>query len=179
MLLFESPAIASAAGPVQPAPGPGSHDLLPAARPSLKGSTSTCEVMDSPTMAQYLSGEACPPAGFPYQPEAVAVSGGIRMTDPAGSCSSGTLPAVTKDYDFRVACRTHDYGYDLLRYFDLSGGRRRAVDQFFVRDMKLNCSGRSEEEKDHCLTAANLAFRAIRTSSRIRSYNTPWGSVQA
>ena len=179
MLLFESPAIAAPAGPVQPAPGPGSPYLLPVGTPSLKGSISACEVLDSPKMAQYLSGEACPPAGFPYEPEAVAVPGGIRMTDPAGSCSSGSLPSSTRHYDFRVACRTHDYGYDLLRYLDLSGGRRRAVDQFFVRDMELSCKSRSEEEKDRCLRAANLAFRAIRISSNMRNYNTPWGTVRA
>jgi hypothetical protein len=128
-------------------------------------------------MADFLSGSACPPDGFPYVPEAIPVAGGIRMTDPNGSCSSGSIPPSTTHYDFRAACATHDYGYDLLRYLELGGGRRRAVDRFFLNDMTAGCAVRIEESKKRCLTAAGLAYRAIGTSSRIRNYDVPWGAV--
>jgi hypothetical protein len=178
MLLFEGPA--SAAEPLLPQPVPGPRSLSPAGGPAEKNPTVPgCAVMGKPKMADYLEGRACPPPGFPYQPEIIDVPGGVRLADPQGACTSGSLPEFSADYDFRAACRTHDYGYDLLRYLELSGGRRRAVDLAFLRDMQLDCVDRVEEAKEHCLTAASLAYRAINTSSRIRSYSTPWGSLQA
>jgi hypothetical protein len=53
------------------------------------------------------------------------------------------------------------------------------VDLAFLQDMRLDCADRVEEAKQHCLTAANLAYRAIKTSSRIRSNATPLGNLQA
>lgn len=178
MLLFEGSAFAATTGPLMPTPVPGNPGKLPVG-PDFGPIQPACTVSGSPKMADYLTGRACPPEGFPYQPQIVEVAGGLRMTDPKGTCSSGSLPATTGDYDFSAACRTHDYGYDLLRYLDLSGGPRRAVDLFFLKDMQLDCADRVEEAKEHCLTAASLAHRAIKTSSRIRSYNTPWGILQA
>lgn len=178
MLLFEGSAMAATSDPLVPAPAPGNPQRLPIG-PAFLPAQSSCAVLENPSMANYLTGLACPPEGFPYQPEVAGVPGGKRMTDPKGSCSSGALPAATADYDFSTACRTHDYGYDLLRYLELSGGRRRAVDQFFLQDMQLDCADRVEEAKEHCLTAASLVHRAIKASSRIRSYSTPWGSLQA
>lgn len=178
MLLFEGAAFAASAAPLVRAPAPGGAGALPVS-PDLRPAQPSCTMIDRPRMVDYLTGRACPPDGFPYQPQVVEVPGGIRMTDPEGSCSSGSLPSSTADYDFSTACLTHDYGYDLLRYLELGGGRRRAVDQVFLQDMQLDCAGRVEEAKEHCLTAANLAHRAIRASSRIRSYSTPWGTLQA
>ena len=178
MLLFEGSAFAAAGEPLIPAPVAGSPDRLPFG-PALEPAQAACAVIESPKMADYLIGRACPPEGFPYQPELVEIPGGLRMTDPKGACSSGSLPATTADFDFAAACRTHDYGYDLLRYLELSGGRRRAVDGFFLHDMQLDCAGRVEEAKEHCLTAASLVHKAIKTSSRIRSYSIPWGALQA
>lgn len=178
MLLFEGSAVAAAGEPLVPVPLPGSPGRLPI-DPAFGPSPPACAVIENARMTDYLTGRACPPEGFPYQPEIVEVPGGLRMTDPKGSCSSGSLPSTTADYDFATACRTHDYGYDLLRYLELSGGRRRAVDGFFLEDMRLDCMDRVEEAKEHCLTAASLAHRAIRTSSRIRRFGTPLGALRA
>ncbi len=178
MLLFEGSALAAAAEPLVPAPAPGSPEQL-SFGPAFRPAQPACTVRDNAKMADYLTGRACPPEGFPYQPEMVEAPGGARMTDPKGSCSSGSLPSTAADYDFSTACLTHDYGYDLLRYLELSGGPRRAVDEFFLQDMQMDCADRVEEAKEHCLTAASLAHRAIKTSSRIRSYSTPWGTLQA
>jgi hypothetical protein len=175
MFLFEGPAAAAVPLPIEPAPGSGDSGRSGAPDHAVPG----CTEMDEPRMAHYLSGRACPPEGFPYRPEIVRVPGGIRLADPKGACTSGSLPELTADYDFRAACGTHDYGYDLLRYLELSGGRRRAVDLAFLQDMRLDCAHRDEEARKHCRTAANLAYRAIRTSSRIRAYATPLGSLQA
>lgn len=178
MLLFEGSAYAASAEPLTPNPVPGNPGRLPTA-PAFRPAEPACRVTDNAAMADYLSGRACPPEGFPYQPEILEVPGGVRLADPKGSCSSGALPSTTDDYDFATACRTHDYGYDLLRYLGLGGGRRRAVDLFFLEDMKTDCVDRAEEAKEHCLTAADLVHRAIKTSSRIRSYSTPWGTLRA
>lgn len=164
MLLLDSPAAAVAA-PV-PAPEP---------RPS--GGVSGCRTPAEPEMAGFLSGKACPPEDFPYRPRPVTAGGVRRMTDPFGACSSLGVPARGETYDFRTACRTHDYGYDLLRHLHAGGGRRRAVDLLFYDDMRRECGRRPQEDRASCLRVATLAYRAVVASSRMLGYAVPLGSV--
>src|SRR5689334_13212174 len=42
-----------------------------------------------------------------------APDGTLRVIDDSGGCSG---PAGDTEWDFSVACRAHDMGYDLLRY---------------------------------------------------------------
>jgi hypothetical protein len=103
----------SVSGPV-PEPTPGS---------------ATCRVMANATAEDYLTGVACPPVGFRdllgYDPVLVSTPWGWRYTRPEradGRCS-GPLGAVEGVMRFDTACRTHDYGYDLVRRRRLPGLR--------------------------------------------------------
>ncbi|MFT3715727.1 MAG: hypothetical protein QM774_07210 [Gordonia sp. (in: high G+C Gram-positive bacteria)] len=87
-----------------------------------------------------------------YRP--VTVDG--RPQNPHGSCSSPVpLPAR-----FEPACRSHDFGYDLLRYSaattgTVPPGARAALDRRLVSDMRATC--RSAD----CYAAADLARVAL------------------
>ena len=176
MLLFEAPAFAVAAR-VDAGPQPDGPQTVPAGRRA--GGELECRTIDNPTMRQYLNGEACPPVGFPYEPQMVTTGDQTRMTDPDGACSSGPIRPNGAAFDFRVACQTHDYGYDLLRHLKTGGGRRRAVDLAFREDLAAECASRREERVKHCLRAADLAYRAVKTSSELLRYKIPWGTAEA
>lgn len=81
-----------------------------------------------------------------------------RMVDgypvnPTGGCSSPIdLPAR-----FEILCKTHDYGYDLLRYADrrghpLPGWARLALDRMLIDRMLVSC-----DDDPICLAAAELS----------------------
>lgn len=96
------------------------------------------------------------PAGFAttmgYRPVVEHLRDGWFPTNPTGSCSSPiTLPAR-----FEPLCRTHDFGYDLLRYAEqighpLGGWARLALDTMLVDRMRSSCVDSG------CVAAAYLA----------------------
>jgi hypothetical protein len=104
-----------------------------------------CAVREEATTVEYLTGQACPPAGFAetmgYEPVLVQTSYGWRYTKPAwagGSCS-GPLADRGPFWNFTTSCDTHDYGYDLVRF---GVGDRAKADGQFYRDMMSSCRGR-------------------------------------
>src|SRR5688572_18193770 len=49
-----------------------------------------------------------------YEPvTATLADGSVRLVNPRGSCS---VPGGWRQFDFDVACKAHDFGYDMLRY---------------------------------------------------------------
>ncbi|GAA1461845.1 hypothetical protein [Williamsia maris] len=88
--------------------------------------------------------------------------------NPDGGCSSPiTLPA-----SFDAPCKTHDLGYDLLRYSattDEPVGQwaRRALDSQLVRRMHASCP------VDSCWAAADIAAAGVNANSERQADGVP------
>lgn len=93
-------------------------------------------------MHEYLTGARPPPADFEkvmgYKPYAIQTKHGQRMQDPHGDASAPGKIGPDKEFD--PAAKTHDYGYDLLRYYERKGTplgpqARKAADALFREDL--------------------------------------------
>lgn len=93
-------------------------------------------------MREYLTGARPPPADFEqvmgYKPYAIQTKHGQRMQDPHGDASAPGKIGPDKEFD--PAAKTHDYGYDLLRYYEKKGTplgpeARKAADALFREDL--------------------------------------------
>lgn len=93
-------------------------------------------------MREYLTGARPPPADFEqvmgYKPYAIQTKHGQRMQDPHGDASAPGKIGPDKEFD--PAAKTHDYGYDLLRYYEKKGtplgpDARKAADALFREDL--------------------------------------------
>jgi hypothetical protein len=117
----------------------------------------TCIPRSAATTRDYLTGVVCPPAGFRellgYDPILVHTAPGWRYTKPAwadGRCS-GPLHNVGRTLELETACRTHDYGYDLVRF---GVGIRAEADELLYRDMMTICSARGSLTASGCRAVA-------------------------
>jgi hypothetical protein len=113
--------------------------------------------MSEASTLDYLTGVACPPDGFAgvlgYDPILVRTPYGWRYTKPTeldGRCS-GPLHALGATLDFEPVCRTHDYGYDLVRF---GAGNRHDADEVLYRDMLTVCSLRDSVSGGGCRAVA-------------------------
>ena len=86
-------------------------------------------------------------------------------------CSAPLLGNTGHSYNFRNACRRHDFGYRNLRLLEHRYGlgrnywnatNRRRVDEQFLADMTGHCSGRSFILQPSCFTMAHTYFTAVR-----------------
>lgn len=93
-------------------------------------------------MHEYLTGARPPPADFEkvmgYTPFLIQTAHGPRMQDPDGSASAPGNIGPVKEFD--RAAKTHDYGYDLLRYYARKGTplapeARKTADAQFREDI--------------------------------------------
>ena len=121
-----------------------------------------CRAMSRPTVADYLTGRACAPAGFRerfgYVPVFRRTRAGVRAMRANGECS--WFPDTGPWWDFQNACKTHDYGYDLIRFGAIRN--RKAVDDFLRNDMKADCKRRSLFKRG-CRSTADNVYAAVRT----------------
>lgn len=121
-----------------------------------------CRVDPTATTTQYLLGIACPPGDFEaalgYAPILHRTAVGWRYLKPgaAGGGCSGPIQDTGPFWDFADACRTHDYGYDLVR---LGVGSRPNADRLLFLDMTGECRTRS--------LGAALGCRAIARWARV------------
>ncbi|RIQ32171.1 hypothetical protein DY240_05990 [Jiangella rhizosphaerae] len=108
-----------------------------------------------------------------YRPVAVTdADGSVHLTDPHGSCS--WLGDTT--YGFGRACRSHDLGYDLLRYATEKGGElgpwaRRAIDDRFAADLRARCA--EVDGGAGCSALADVTTSAVAFNSWRQGYGTP------
>ncbi|PZF79565.1 phospholipase A2 [Jiangella anatolica] len=108
-----------------------------------------------------------------YRPVAVTEpDGSVHLTDPDGGCS--WLGDTT--YDFGRACRSHDLGYDLLRYATVKGGElgpwaRRAVDDRFAADLRARCA--AVDGGAGCAALARVTAGAVGFNSWRQGYGNP------
>ncbi|WP_044184966.1 hypothetical protein [Hyalangium minutum] len=123
----------------------------PFARDTFEGASAvqrTAQVAAAPAgdhgklMSEYLTGARPPPADFKqvmgYEPYQIQTKHGPRMQDPFGDASAPGKIGPDKEFD--PAAKTHDYGYDLLRYYAKKGTplapeARKAADAQFRKDL--------------------------------------------
>jgi hypothetical protein len=133
---------------------------IPAPAPS----SNRCEVRVEATTREYLTGFACPPAGFAgragYEPQLVLTGSGWRFvrTVAAGAECSGPLADAGASWDFTAACGTHDYGFDLVRF---GVADRTDVDALLYEDMLRSCRGRGPVGTESCKAMAEWAHAAL------------------
>jgi hypothetical protein len=108
-----------------------------------------------------------------YQPVVAHLADGTgRVINPRGSCS---VPGHGRPFDFDVACKAHDYGYDRLRYEEKVGHRiprsaRAKIDHQLTADMRAQC--RSDASTKTC-DATAAVFTAAVTFNTWRQVSGP------
>lgn len=132
-------------------------------------------------MKEYLTGARPPPADFEqvmgYKPYSIQTKHGQRMQDPLGSASAPGKIGPDKEFD--PAAKTHDYGYDLLRYYDrkgtpLSGDARKAADALFREDLfHFANDQKGFGAKLKYRTWAQIYATAVELNSRVQGYGPP------
>ncbi|MEC3915177.1 hypothetical protein [Nocardia sp. CDC160] len=115
-------------------------------------------------------------------PEDFATTAGYRpvveagmLLNPNGNCSSPVpLPA-----EFDLACKSHDLGYDLLRYAAAHGQplgpwARQTVDAALERRMHAACDARENPvSRAQCQVMASIAATAVDLNSIRQDYGDP------
>ena len=133
-----SPAIGPSPAPLAPEP--------PECRARCLGSepyfdyTRGCYTLGAFDFLDYASGLACAPGGFAYEPVHFENGDGeSRVGDPTDdgvgktACTGPVYPGTEQ------TCRTHDYGYDLIRAGALPPSAKALVDATFVGDLGSLC----------------------------------------
>jgi hypothetical protein len=132
-------------------------------------------------MREYLTGARPPPADFEqvmgYKPYSIQTKHGQRMQDPHGDASAPGKIGPDKEFD--PAAKTHDYGYDLLRYYAKKGTplgpeARKAADALFREDL-------FHFANDQKGLGSRLKFRAwaqiyataVELNSRVQNHGPP------
>lgn len=111
--------------------------------------------------------------------------GGDRWLDwTTDWCSAPLMGSTGRTYDFRAACRRHDFAYRNTKLLDVRYGcsnrprtgvcrtwthgrwwnadSRAAIDQVLRRDMRSSCSQRSFFQRPICLMWSEIYYRAVR-----------------
>lgn len=91
-----------------------------------------------------------------------------RPVDPDGDCSS----PIPLPEQFETACKTHDLGYDLLRYADRTGRplgswARAGLDRMLIDQMRASCHDPA------CFVAAELSRAGLAVNSWRQDYGPP------
>ena len=112
-----------------------------------------------------------------YAPAAarLAGSGMVRSIKPTGSCSSllGATP-----FDFSLACKAHDLGYDLLRFASRSRNpagpaARQLLDAQFERDLHAQCVA---TQHGAARTACDTLAAAYAGGAKLNSWRQRYGA---
>ncbi|KAA2252697.1 hypothetical protein F0L68_34855 [Solihabitans fulvus] len=125
---------------------------------------------------------AAMPADFPsligYLPMTATMSDGtVRAYKPNSHCSAPLLGAGP--YDFDLACKVHDIGYDMLRYAEYRGqplgpDARRLVDDTWSGLMDARCdSAYQGVSRSVCHGTASMYAFAVWANSWRQRFGTP------
>ena len=131
------------------------------------------QVTTTGTASQYLNGQKCPRyadiIARGYYPQWIEHFNRWRVGKANGDCTllepdRLNIWGIGVIYDFRQACKGHDYCYDLghpdrLNYTNVT---RSSCDSIIYGDMKYDCSKRSIHVKVRCYATASTAYAAIR-----------------
>jgi len=99
--------------------------------------------------------------------------GTVRAYHPDGECSG---PAGETEWNFGLACKAHDLGYDLLRYAESKGqplgpDARRSIDAQLSRDMHAQCHTNPRDSEAQCHAVAQLYAGGL----GFNSWRQRWG----
>jgi hypothetical protein len=102
-----------------------------------------------------------------------APDGQLRAIHPDGDCSG---PAGATEWDFDLACKAHDLGYDLLRYAEQKGQplgpeARKAIDTRLEQDMHAQCRANPRDSETQCHAVAQLYAGGL----SFNSWRQRWG----
>lgn len=100
-----------------------------------------------------------------YRPVAVAGT----LVDPNGGCST---PGRIGPASFDTACRTHDLGYDVLRFAEADGDRLGAWARFDL-DLLLYANMLEPCETARCQATATAYYTAVTANSIRQGYKAP------
>lgn len=139
------------------------------------------KVTDAQRMNEYLTGARPPPADFEkvmgYKPYQLQTPNGPRMQDPLGFASSPGGIGPVEDFD--VMAKTHDYGYDLLRYHakvgqPLGPDARKAADAMFRDDLFAHANAKSGTlDRFKSRAWAQIYATAVELNSKVQNYRAP------
>ncbi|MDC0714567.1 hypothetical protein POL68_39330 [Stigmatella sp. ncwal1] len=132
-------------------------------------------------MREYLTGARPPPADFEqvmgYKPYTIQTEHGPRAQDPFGSASAPGK--IGPDMEFDPAAKTHDYGYDMLRYYAKKGTplapeARKAADQLFREDLFDYANDQQGwGDRTKFKAWAQIYATAVELNSRVQNYGPP------
>lgn len=119
-----------------------------------------------------------------YRPQVEGLAGSDELVNPGGGCSS---PFGSTRFDFDLACKHHDLGYDVLRYAARSGqplgpAARQAIDRRFGADLTARCRevaggvptlGRRMLIGTECQASALVYLGAVDINSWRQGWGTP------
>jgi hypothetical protein len=113
-----------------------------------------------------------------YRPRVERADGRAELVNPHGGCSS---PFGATTYDFDLACKHHDLGYDVLRFATREGHplgqwARDAVDARFADDLYRRCdqvAAASRIRGAGCRLSAAAYVAAVDLNSWRQGWGTP------
>lgn len=117
-------------------------------------------------------------AEFDYRPRTESANGRSELVNPDGGCSS---PFGATSYDFDLACKHHDLGYDVLRFATHQGHplgqwARDAVDARFAADLDSRCDQVARHSRVRgagCRVCAAIYVAAVDLNSWRQGWGTP------
>lgn len=79
-------------------------------------------------------------------------------------CSAPLVGSTGLTFDFKAACRRHDFGYRNLKSFGKSNdpALRREIDDQFLEDLRFSCSKRSLWQRPTCFAWSETFYRVVR-----------------
>ncbi|NIJ10983.1 hypothetical protein FHU38_001327 [Saccharomonospora amisosensis] len=106
---------------------------------------------------------------------AAARDGSVRAVHVDGGCSTPWGDDNTR-WDFGTACRSHDLGYDLLRYAEKKGQPlgpqvRKALDDRLSADMHATCRYNPQDSRQLCEAVASVYSAGL----VVNSWHQRWG----
>jgi hypothetical protein len=90
-----------------------------------------------------------------------------RLDWSTDGCSAPFIESTGRSFDFRSACRRHDFAY--RNYSHLDNGTkwtstlRARVDAMFLKDMQTDCARRPRVVRASCALWAQTFYRFVRT----------------
>ncbi|MFD2399373.1 phospholipase A2 [Prauserella oleivorans] len=107
--------------------------------------------------------------------QAAALDGTVRAVHVDGGCSTPWGDDDTR-WDFGTACRSHDLGYDLLRYAEKKGHPlgpevREALDDRLSADMHAACAHNPQDSASACEAVASVYSAGL----VVNSWHQRWG----
>lgn len=182
--------VSSSTEPTSAKQSSAAEPARPFARDTFDGASAlqrTAQVAAAPAgdhgqlMHEYLTGARPPPADFEqvmgYKPFMIQTNHGPRMQDPFGDASSPGKIGPTKEFD--PAAKTHDYGYDMLRYYAKKGTplgpeARKTADAQFREDIFHYANDQKGFlDKWKYRAWAQIYATAVELNSRRQNYGPP------